>query len=148
MFISSEISVVLTFGSPKSLNSRSERSRMRSRVRRGGLRSMVFGGGNAGSGCGKNTAATRPASGGGDAQPAFEVVERVGQGSRGGRAGRFEPKPAALAQALHQRHRFVAQHVEAEFDAVALEQRRQLVPALPQLLAGLLVRVLAQAAAA
>jgi hypothetical protein len=42
MFISSEISVVLTFGSPKSLNSRYDSSRMRSRVRRGGLRSMFL----------------------------------------------------------------------------------------------------------
>ncbi len=41
MFISAEISVVLTFGSPKRLNSSSVTSRMRSAVRRGFLGGMV-----------------------------------------------------------------------------------------------------------
>src|SRR5262249_47378400 len=40
MFISSAMMVVLTLGSPYSLKSRSASSRIRSRVRRGGLRSM------------------------------------------------------------------------------------------------------------
>src|SRR5215471_8900523 len=44
MFISSAMMVVLTFGSPYSLHSRSASSRIRSRVRRGGLRSiLIFG---------------------------------------------------------------------------------------------------------
>jgi hypothetical protein len=41
MFSSAEISVVLTFGSPKRLNSSSVTSRMRSAVRRGLLVAIV-----------------------------------------------------------------------------------------------------------
>src|SRR5512134_736183 len=149
MFISSEISVVLTLGSPKSLNRRSERSRMRSRVRRGGLRSMdIFAGagrtGAPGVDCGKNTAAGRRAAlrrGSRVTDPALEVVERVRQQPRGCGARGVAPGAAALLQALHQRQRFVAQHVGADLDSVACEQRRELMAPFPQFLARLLVSV-------
>src|SRR5689334_23675524 len=92
MFISSAMCAVVTLGSPERLNSARLVSRIRSRVRRGGLRAM------APSGC-RRAASRGPQSG----QLPLEVIERTRE-----IAGRLPHAARTVAEAQRSR---VAQRV-------------------------------------
>src|SRR5512139_1749286 len=129
MSSSSAMKVVVTCGSPKPLKSLRLVSRMRSRVRRFGLRSMAW------ASCGPRRIARPPArsaGGGGSArEPALEVVQRVAEPRGGLRRPAEEPAPA---QAAHQMPVGIGERIEAQPDAVAGEDRGERVAPREQLL--------------
>src|SRR5574337_1351791 len=121
MPISKAIEVVATVGSPNSLNIRSAVSRMRSRVRRGGLAGM--------------------------AGPAFRRAcfcrplkprERRGE--------RLRAWPGAARGTIQQRRRRI-EGLEVKLDAMALEDRRKLARAPPKLRERAAIGVLREAPA-
>src|SRR5580704_15418005 len=113
MPISSAISAVVTFGSPRRLNIARLVSTIRSRVRRGRLRSAMT------IGCGRRKLAW------GD-EPGVELVQRVGQvASRLVHTGLARLERASIDQRGTNGPLVVGQNLDLQADAVSREQRLQ-----------------------